>query len=49
MDRFDTLLESLTPAQWRERVVHDWTVQDLVAHLTATDELAGQGAGQLAG
>ena len=39
MDRFDTLLESLTPAQWRERVVHDWTVQDLVAHLTATDEL----------
>jgi hypothetical protein len=20
-------------------VVHDWTVQDLVAHLTATDEL----------
>jgi uncharacterized protein (TIGR03083 family) len=39
VDRFDTLLESLTPAQWRERVVHDWTVQDLVAHLTATDEL----------
>jgi uncharacterized protein (TIGR03083 family) len=39
VDRFDTLLESLTPAQWRERVVHDWTVQDIVAHLTATDEL----------
>jgi uncharacterized protein (TIGR03083 family) len=39
VDRFDTLLESLTPAQWHERVVHDWTVQDLVAHLTATDEL----------
>ena len=39
VDRFDTLLETLTPAQWRERVVHDWTVQDLVAHLTATDEL----------
>ena len=39
VDRFDSLLESLTPAQWRERVVHDWTVQDLVAHLTATDEL----------
>jgi uncharacterized protein (TIGR03083 family) len=39
VDRFDTVLESLTPAQWRERVVHDWTVQDLVAHLTATDEL----------
>jgi uncharacterized protein (TIGR03083 family) len=39
VDRFDTLLESLTAAQWRERVVHDWTVQDLVAHLTATDEL----------
>jgi uncharacterized protein (TIGR03083 family) len=39
VDRFDTLLQSLTPAQWRERVVHDWTVQDLVAHLTATDEL----------
>jgi uncharacterized protein (TIGR03083 family) len=39
VDRFDTLLERLTPAQWRERVVHDWTVQDLVAHLIATDEL----------
>ena len=39
VDRFDTLLESLTPGQWRERVVHDWTVQDLVAHLIATDEL----------
>jgi uncharacterized protein (TIGR03083 family) len=39
VDRFDSLLQSLTPAQWRERVVHDWTVQDLVAHLTATDEL----------
>ena len=39
VDRFDTLLERLTPAQWRQRVVHDWTVQDLVAHLSATDEL----------
>ena len=39
VDRFDTLLASLTPAQWRERVVHDWTVQDLVAHLSANDEL----------
>jgi uncharacterized protein (TIGR03083 family) len=39
VDRFDALLGSLTPAQWRERVVHDWTVQDLVAHLSATDEL----------
>ena len=39
VERFDTLLERLTPAQWRERVVHDWTVQDLVAHLIATDEL----------
>ena len=39
VERFDTLLENLTPAQWRERVVHDWTVQDLVAHLTASDEL----------
>jgi uncharacterized protein (TIGR03083 family) len=39
VERFDTLLESLTPVQWRERVVHDWTVQDLVAHLTASDEL----------
>src|SRR5687767_8204654 len=25
VDRFDTLLASLTPAQWRERVVHNWT------------------------
>ena len=39
VERFDTLLERLTPAQWRARVVHDWTVQDLVAHLTATDGL----------
>ena len=39
VERLDTLLASLTPAQWRERVVHDWTVQDLLAHLTATDEL----------
>jgi uncharacterized protein (TIGR03083 family) len=39
VDRFDTLLQSLTPAQWRERVIHDWSVQDLVAHLTATDSL----------
>jgi len=39
VDRFDTLLQSLTPAQWRERVIHDLTVQDLVAHLIATDEL----------
>jgi uncharacterized protein (TIGR03083 family) len=39
VDRFDALLGSLTPAQWRQRVIHDWTVQDLVAHLAATDEL----------
>ena len=39
VERFDTLLGSLTPAQWRERVIHDLTVQDLVAHLIATDEL----------
>jgi uncharacterized protein (TIGR03083 family) len=39
VERFDTLLERLTPAQWRERVIHDLTVQDLVAHLIATDEL----------
>jgi uncharacterized protein (TIGR03083 family) len=39
VDRFDSLLQSLTPAQWRERVIHDWSVQDLVAHLAATDEL----------
>ena len=47
VERFDTLLESLTPAQWRERALHDLTVQDLVAHLIATDELpaAQLGAG----
>jgi uncharacterized protein (TIGR03083 family) len=39
VDRFDGLLERLTPEQWRERVVRDWTVQDLVAHLIASDEL----------
>jgi uncharacterized protein (TIGR03083 family) len=39
VERFDSLLGSLTPAQWRERVIHDLTVQDLVAHLIATDEL----------
>jgi uncharacterized protein (TIGR03083 family) len=47
VERFDALLESLTPAQWRERVIHDLTAQDLVAHLIATDELlaAQLGAG----
>ena len=39
VDRFDALLGGLTPAQWRQRVVHDWTAQDLVAHLLATDGL----------
>jgi uncharacterized protein (TIGR03083 family) len=39
VDRFDALLQDLTPEQWRRRVVHDWSVQDLVAHLSATDEL----------
>lgn len=39
VERFDTLLGRLTPAQWRERVIRDLTVQDLVAHLIATDEL----------
>jgi uncharacterized protein (TIGR03083 family) len=39
VERLDALLGELTPAQWRERVIHDWSVQDLVAHLTATDEL----------
>jgi uncharacterized protein (TIGR03083 family) len=39
VERFDTLLERLTPGQWRERMIHDLTVQDLVAHLIATDEL----------
>jgi uncharacterized protein (TIGR03083 family) len=37
--RFDALLQDLTPEQWRRRVVHGWSVQDLVAHLSATDEL----------
>ena len=39
MDRFDTLLESLTPAQWRERVVHDWTVQDLLGNRRDPDSV----------
>jgi uncharacterized protein (TIGR03083 family) len=39
VERFDALLASLTPAQWRQRVIHDLTAQDLVAHLIATDEL----------
>ncbi len=39
VDRFDGLLGSLTAEQWRERVIHEWTVQDLVAHLTTSDEL----------
>ena len=52
VDRFDTRLQRLTPAQWRQRVVHDWTVQDLVAHLIATDgllaaQLGPGGAGTL--
>jgi uncharacterized protein (TIGR03083 family) len=39
VERLDTLLERLSPAQWRGRVVRDWTTQDLVAHLIATDGL----------
>jgi uncharacterized protein (TIGR03083 family) len=48
VERFGALLGSLTPAQWRERVTHELTVQDLVAHLIATDELlvAQLGAGR---
>jgi uncharacterized protein (TIGR03083 family) len=49
VERFDTLLERLTPAQWRERVIHDLTAQDLVAHLIATDELLAAQLGADAG
>jgi uncharacterized protein (TIGR03083 family) len=41
----DLLLRDLTPAQWRARVLRDWTVRDLLEHLTASD---GQLADQLA-
>jgi uncharacterized protein (TIGR03083 family) len=49
VERFDTVLGRLTPAQWRARVVHDLTAQDLVAHLIATDELLAAQLGAAAG
>jgi uncharacterized protein (TIGR03083 family) len=33
----DALLAGLTAEQWRARVVHGWTVEELLAHLTASD------------
>lgn len=35
----EALLAELGPPQWATTVIHDWSVQDLLAHLSATDGL----------
>ncbi|WP_242903279.1 maleylpyruvate isomerase family mycothiol-dependent enzyme [Actinomadura terrae] len=35
----DALLAELSPGAWSTNVIYDWTVQDVVAHLSATDSL----------
>jgi uncharacterized protein (TIGR03083 family) len=43
VDAMDSLVGELSAEQWRQRVVHDWTVNELLAHLTSTDgTLAGE-------
>src|SRR4051794_22331355 len=35
----DSLLGELTGPEWSANVIYDWSVQDVVAHLAATDSL----------
>src|SRR6266545_1093267 len=35
----DSLLGELTEQEWNVNVIYDWNVQDVVAHLAATDSL----------
>ncbi|MEO3813941.1 maleylpyruvate isomerase family mycothiol-dependent enzyme [Sphaerisporangium sp. B11E5] len=41
----DALLAGATPADWAERIVEGWTLQELVAHLAATDGLVAAAMG----
>ncbi|HEU5156230.1 MAG TPA: maleylpyruvate isomerase family mycothiol-dependent enzyme [Streptosporangiaceae bacterium] len=41
----DSLLGELSAADWRVNVIYDWHVQDVVAHLAATDGLVAAGVG----
>lgn len=41
----DALLHELTPDQWNQVAHGDWTIRDLVVHLTATDNLVADRLG----
>ncbi|RCG30468.1 maleylpyruvate isomerase family mycothiol-dependent enzyme [Sphaerisporangium album] len=41
----DALLASATPADWAQKIVEGWTLQELVAHLAATDGLVANAIG----
>jgi uncharacterized protein (TIGR03083 family) len=41
----DSLLGELAGADWRAGVIFDWSVQDVLAHLAATDGLVAAGLG----
>lgn len=41
----DSLLGELGHADWRAIVIFDWSVQDVLAHLAATDSLVAAGVG----
>jgi uncharacterized protein (TIGR03083 family) len=41
----DSLLAELADADWRTGVIFDWSVQDVLAHLAATDGLVAAGLG----
>lgn len=49
-DRLDALLAGLAPEAWTAHAVDEWSIQDLVAHLGATEGLVGEtlGAGPAA-
>jgi uncharacterized protein (TIGR03083 family) len=41
----DALLAAATPADWARKIVEGWTLQELVAHLAATDSLVAAAIG----
>ncbi|MGW4637400.1 maleylpyruvate isomerase family mycothiol-dependent enzyme [Sphaerisporangium sp. NPDC004334] len=41
----DALLASAAPADWSARIVEGWTLQQLIAHLAATDSLVADAIG----
>jgi uncharacterized protein (TIGR03083 family) len=41
----DSLLGELADADWRAGVIFDWSVQDVLAHLAASDSLVAAGVG----